>query len=66
MAMTEATCGCKYKVFNGNPLAISFKAGCTEGRMTLSPETIARHLGLIDAKPQEAKPGRSPRSWRPR
>jgi hypothetical protein len=66
MAMTEVGCGCKYKMFNDNPMALSFKAGCKEGRMTLSPEAVARHLGLIDTKAHSTPSGRSPRSWSPK
>lgn len=46
--MIEHTCGCKYKIITVDPLGLSAKPGCSEGRSAhrKGPDEMARHLGL--------------------
>lgn len=70
MPMIPVECGCTYKQFGGDPLALSVKAGCAVGRtLTLNPRGMAEHLGLVPPEPVTAPESpvtrRQPRSWRP-
>jgi hypothetical protein len=46
--MIEHTCGCTYKIITVDPLGLSAKPGCSEGRTAhrKGPDEMARHLGL--------------------
>jgi hypothetical protein len=46
--MDERPCGCRFKVFTLEPLALSVKAGCRDGRaVSMDSEAMARHLGIL-------------------
>jgi hypothetical protein len=65
MAMTEAPCGCRYKMFNDNPLALSVKP-CLEGSKILASKEMAKHLGLTKETETQPVAGRKARTWSPR
>jgi CheY-like chemotaxis protein len=46
--MLEHTCGCRYKIITVDPLGLSAKPSCSDGRAAhrKGPDEMARHLGL--------------------
>jgi hypothetical protein len=64
MPMTEAECGCSFKMFNNDPLALSVKP-CPQVSNSLLPKDMAIHLKLIEPEPTPPT-GRQARTWSPR
>lgn len=64
--MITLPCGCAYKIITVDPLGLSVKPGCSEGRFANKQGTafIARHLGIgyaIDAQAARARLAHFPR-----